>query len=424
VSKRKKNVKIQCRHFSWILSQRDNGVYYADGRSNSAPVGRHSLGTKNREEALELLAELDQQRAEDLGLAPRTKASTDKVRALPIAEGRALYEKHISRPRVTGGVQKSTQKRYSPVFDKFQQYCNTSKVETWDRVDVDVLNGYAEYLANADYAHKTLVNELTTLKQAVRWLIEAGHLVGVEPIQLRLRKAESVPAYCYRPEEVAAMLEHCRKAEELKWLLEIIIALACTGLRIAELASLRWADFDWDQRLLILTDETGHASNSDAGRRQLKSGRSRRFPIHPDLLKVLEEMPRRDRFVFHGPRGGKLKPDTVRRALIRYAIKPLEKRFPKTEGKQSFADGRLHSFRHYFCSVCANSSVPERMLMDWLGHADSEMIRRYYHAFDREAKQRMNQINFLGDDSGRSASETEANQENTSQDDLDSESAA
>ena len=53
---------------------------------------------------------------------------------------------------------------------------------------------------------------------------------------------------------------------------------------------------------------------------ELKSGRSRSFPIHPDLLKVLQGMPRVDAYVFHGPRGGRLKPDTVRRILVREVI--------------------------------------------------------------------------------------------------------
>ena len=41
--------------------------------------------------------------------------------------------------------------------------------------------------------------------------------------------------------------------------------------------------------------------------------------------------------------------------------------------------------------------------MDWLGHANSEMIRTYYHLHDEEAKARMNQLDFLGGAGGRPA---------------------
>ena len=44
------------------------------------------------------------------------------------------------------------------------------------------------------------------------------------------------------------------------------------------------------------------------------------------------------------------------------------------------------------------------MVMDWLGQADSEMVRYYYHMNDEEARRRMEGIDFLGDAGGRSAS--------------------
>ena len=49
-----------------------------------------------------------------------------------------------------------------------------------------------------------------------------------------------------------------------------------------------------------------------------------------------------------------LKPDTVRRVLVREVIEPLTKKFPTPDGEQGFEHGRLHSFRHFFCSTCAN----------------------------------------------------------------------
>ena len=107
-------------------------------------------------------------------------------------------------------------------------------------------------------------------------------------------------------------------------------------------------------------------------------------------------MPNRSGNVFRGPRGGQLKPDTVRLILVRDVIKPLTKKFPHREDEIGFADGRLHSFRHYFCSTCANSGIPENMVMRWLGHRSSEMGQHYYHLHDAEAKRRMDTLNFIG----------------------------
>jgi len=73
--------------------------------------------------------------------------------------------------------------------------------------------------------------------------------------------------------------------------------------------------------------------------------------------------------------------------FVREVLEPLSKRFPGEPGVPSFRDGRLHSFRHSFCSACANSGqVPEQLLMAGLGHQDSAMVRHFYHLHDGESR--------------------------------------
>ena len=391
-------------HFAWRLSRRD-GVWYADGRSNAINAGRHSLGTRDKAEALHLLARLDLDRAIHFHLAAAEEIKAEPHGDLDLLDGRLLYEEYIGRPRITGGVKSSTKKRYRTVFDKFLQFTPKQGITAWNQVNTDVLNAYASYLEKQNYAQKSLLNELTTLKQAVRWLIDAGHLEGCEPIKLPLRKVESQRAYCYRPAEVTAMIMHCGTKAELAWLGAVIVVLACTGMRIDELVNLKWLDIDFDNERVTLADESGRGAG-DGPRRTLKGGRSRWFPIHPDLLVVLKRIPKTDDYVFHGPRQGRLKADTVRRILVREVLKPLASLFPPpTHGGQSFVDGRLHSFRHYFVSMCAARNLSERMVMEWVGHADSAMVRYYYHLHDEEARHQMQSLDLLGGAGGRSVGE-------------------
>ena len=49
---------------------------------------------------------------------------------------------------------------------------------------------------------------------------------------------------------------------------------------------------------------------------------------------------------------------------------------------------------------CANNAVPEQVVMEWLGHADSDMARHYYHVYDEEAQRRMKRLDFLGAGTG------------------------
>ena len=297
--------------------------------------------------------------------------------------------------RDVGGVSAKTPQRYRAVRDKFLTFCKSRQITHCQQINKPLLLSYAAWLDGENYAYATEYLELTTLKQLVKFLIDEGHLPQTSLIKLPLSKPNDTDTYCYRIEEVTAILAHCHKQPELQWLRWTLTALARTGMRISELASLRWSDIDFDRNLILLTDERRSAARQRQGdARELKGKRSRSFPIHAELLPVLNTIPQAaDGRVFHGPLGGRLKPDTVRRCLQRDVLQPLAVRFPTPVGAAvGFVDGRLHSFRHFFCSLCANANVPEQTLMSWLGHQSSRMIRRYYHLHDQASQRAMNDV--------------------------------
>ena len=393
--KKREKELINEKYFRWLLGRR-NGVYVADGRSNNVDTGRHSLGTRDRAEALRALAQLDRVQAVKFGLAPVETTSNSSLARVSLERGRDLYLQYVSRSRVVGGAKPATAKRYRPVFEKFFDFARKKNIVEWNQVTRGLLQEYAGWLDRREYGYATQYLELTTLKMTMKWLADEGYLPPTCLFTLRLDKPLETTTYCWRAVEVEAMLLHCNSRPELTWVGDVIVGLSRTGLRISELRSLRWADIDTDLNVITLPDETRRAPSRGAGTgRQTKSGRSRSFPIHADLANVLERIPRAtDGYIFHGARGARLKPDRIRRVLIRDVLGPLAERFPTGEGEVGFADGRLHSFRHFFCSMCANSGVPERMVMAWLGHRDSRMVHRYYHLHDREAQQQMERLSF------------------------------
>ncbi len=391
--KKRDNITMVSHHFSWIIYQRD-GVFYADGRNNSKPLGRYSLGVKTKEEIPERLYQLD-----DVLSSSRTNPISLKTKEpLVLEEGRRLYMEHQSRPRSLGGVKTSSFKRYRAVMDKFIAFCKTEvKISNWDQVDTLVLEKYASWLDKNGYAYRTQYLEIICLKQVINWVVENELILKPAKINIKVSKARGSDTYCWMPGEVQAMTALCEANVKLHWLGGVIGALASTGLRISELASLRWADIDFENQRIQIKDESSLAGIKKTKRevRTTKSSRSRSFPIHNTLQPILERLKvlkSRDDLVFHGPLGGRLKPDTIRNILKREVLSPLAVRFPVAGGAKGFNDGRLHSFRHFFCSACANNRVPEAMVMSWLGHQDSEMVRYYYHLHDDVARQFMSEV--------------------------------
>jgi integrase len=395
--------RIQCQFFAWRFGAReDTGVYYADGRSNSLNLGRHTLGTRDREAALAALRQLDLVTAvrhgrADAKLLQHLELPSNRI---SIADGVQRYLKYVARPEVLGGATKSTQKRYMAVFDKFMVFLVGEGISHWDQVTKRTLESYGAWLEAGDYAYRTEFLELMTITQAINWFInEEKVLPATCRPGLNLTKPSSqTTRYCYTDGEVAAIITTCFGDQDLHWLGHVIVGLAYTGLRIGELAQLRWPDVDLEGNTLRIVDNS-HAARTDARlvRRTTKTKASRILPLHVELKRVLEGIPHADDGrVYHGPLGGLLKPDTVRNVLIEKVLKPLTKRFPGTGGELSFRDGRLHSLRHFFTSMCSRNGIPQEVVEKWLGHKSSLMTKYYYHLHNQEAQRLMAQIKSVG----------------------------
>lgn len=115
-----------------------------------------------------------------------------------------------------------------------------------------------------------------------------------------------------RTKSITAMTEHCQVISGLAWLGQVIVGLACTSLRISELASWRWSDVDLKAKTIRVADERASSRKRKLDTaRTTKGRRSRSMPIHPDLAKLLLTLDKRpDGRVFHAAREGRSGPTT------------------------------------------------------------------------------------------------------------------
>jgi len=228
-----------------------------------------------------------------------------------------------------------------------------------------------------------------------KYLVENKHLPASCAFRYQMSKPTGTDTHCYLVEEVLAILELAKSLPGQEWMYRALVGLAYTGLRVSELASLRWSDFNDELTLIRLTDQ-GHRSRHEAGRRRTKTGRSRSLPVHEDLRLLLLSMSRDlSRPVFPSALGKRLNCGRLRDQFVRLVIRPLSARFPTPEGERGFADGRLHSFRHFFCSRMVNQGVHLLTLQKWLGHKNSQMVAHYFDLKDAEATAVMASIEML-----------------------------
>jgi integrase len=388
------------RVFVWHLRCR-GGVYYADGRYNKADLGKHSLGTRDRAEALENLKKLDRKKAIELGILVPSKPPTNAD--LPIEEGWRIYMEDRKKPQLFGGISEGSAKRYESVRAKHEEFCRKHGILLWQQINAENAEAYGLWLGKQSYADRTTHFEVTEVKTVMNWLIDQKRLSPEHRVVLLLVKPEGCDAYCYTIEQVSDMVLYC-KANELVWLADVLIGLACTGLRINELASLRWSDLDQKAGMLRLTDERwSHRRIKLGSARHTKGKRTRCLPIHPDLMKVLVRLPKTvDGLIFHGPLGSKLQDSTVLRNLKDNVIDKLKSKYPTPPGELGFEHGKVHSMRHYFCSESFRNGATEAQLLEWLGHRDSKMVAHYRRLRPDDSKKLMSSMRLLDLNPGQS----------------------
>jgi len=356
------------------------------------------------------LRRLDQAMAIQTGKARPTESIPQGVPT--ITDGWQLYLEHCGRPGVMRGATAGTIKRYGAVRDNHLDYCRKRGIETWLDFDLSQFRAYG-HQRERTAADGTLYFELNLIKSTTNWLVDSERLPASCRNREKLAKPQGTNRYCYRPVEVRAMLAYCAPIPELHWLGLVILGLAHTGMRIGELAGLRWSDLDADLTTIRIADERSNRTKKLAGTaRTTKGKRSRTVPVHPKLREALATLDRaQGGWVFRAPRGGRLRTRNVLQQFLDNVIEPLSEQFPTPEGEIGFADGVLHSFRHFFISQALLNGATEGEVREWVGHTDSKLIEHYRTLHAEDARRRMQSLDLLGEQRAESEATTDATAE-------------
>lgn len=268
------------------------------------------------------------------------------------------YIAHLAQERRLSGL---TVDSYRRDLTAFAEFCGAQNLTAWEAVTVQHVRAFVAKRHREGLSGRSLQRTLSTLRGFFNYLIRED-CNGHNPAQL------------VRAPKGPRTLPHALDVDQLKHLLDktpqtdleirdqaMLELLYSSGLRLAELVSLRLGDLDL----------------ADAGMRVVgKGSKTRLVPIGHyagqalrQWLKLRTTLARPDEdAVFVSRQGGALTPRAVQQRLASWA-------------RHYQADSRLHPhmLRHSFASHLLESSGDLRAVQELLGHADISTTQVYTH---------------------------------------------
>jgi len=219
-------------------------------------------------------------------------------------------------------------------------------------------------------AMATAKKEIRTLKAAVAWAVEVGHVqfaLGANPFLVRFGRREAQDVDAYVPEEAERLLAAAQQAPV--WV-EASVRLAVRwGLRIGELAALERADVDLAARLVHVRAKAHWMP---------KSGHSRAVPLDEKTGGLLQELSHRDGPILWGPRDApQTSADGTRgyKRMLRLALRDL----CQAAGLRVLAKP-VHGLRATAYTNMRRRGVPQHYINLIIGHTSSAVGDAHYDA--------------------------------------------
>jgi integrase len=228
---------------------------------------------------------------------------------------------------------------------------------------------------------------LKPAKAMFRDAARSGLLDGVSPFaslavrQGRGRKDVDPPSVATVQELVRAAREQYPELPDI-WVM--IQVAAYSGLRLGELAGLRWEDLDFERSTLRVARQ--YRGRAEEGSRDAlpKNGRTRRIVLTPPAADALRQMPRSiDGIVFHTQTGRHLSQRMWQWYWypVRGAV-PAARRMP------------FHMLRHFYGTYLADKGMVGRDIAHQLGHTDGGRLadELYCHTIPENSNARVSAI--------------------------------
>ncbi|WP_286978732.1 tyrosine-type recombinase/integrase [Aminobacterium sp. UBA5514] len=262
---------------------------------------------------------------------------------------------YLEQMRFAKSMSLNTIENYAIDLNQFAHYLLEQNVTSVHDVDARLIREYLRILASFGYARTSVARKLSAIKSWFSFLV--GKKVLTRDLAKNI-KGPRLPARLPRAlsiEQVASMIEEgTQKGTDPIRDRAILELLYGCGLRIGELAILRWEDTDLSERWI---------------RVQGKGSKERMLPVGRLAVQALlawrDECEQKSPFLFPGEEEGHLAIRTIRRVVVRVAR------------RVGLSGVTPHMLRHSFATHMLEGGASIRVMQELLGHESLITTQRY-----------------------------------------------
>ena len=291
----------------------------------------------------------------------------------------AVFEEFVAYLRYERAYSELTVVSYSSSLKAFELYFKSLDEEmSWETVTSDVVRSWMVCLLDSGLTASGVCPKLSAVKSFYRFMLGRG-LVAVDPAHgvNAPKKSKSLP-YFVREADMDCLLDDLEFPDSFAGRRDktIISMLYSTGMRAAEILGLDLADVDLRNAMVSVVG---------------KRNKQRLIPLHPELLRELEDYmlareavlggKPEDSALFIEERSGKRIAYPKLRVIVRDALSRVT-----IQSKRS-----PHVLRHSFATSMLNNFADLQSVKELLGHSSLKTTAIYTHTTFEELKKLYNQ---------------------------------
>jgi len=318
-----------------FLSKRSNGIYYVFYQNIKGKRTCISTKEKIKSEALKFLNNFEKK------INEKKDQSENSISLKEFSFYYRKYSEVHHRPK--------TSKSVKSIFNQLIDYAGNINIS---QISPQTIDNYLQYKSNVSLytAQKHLAYLRSAFNKAVKdKLIFTNPFNSVTNFKLPERQPKFFDVKSFNK------LIKIIKEKDFR---DIIIFAVNTGLRQMELITLEWDQINFDEKFLILNNQTFTTKNKKV----------RSLPLNSNALQILNKRKRNNTqnvFTFHGEI---FKEEYLRKKFKKYILKA------GLNPKLNF-----HSLRHTFASWLVQKGVSILVVSKLLGHSDIKTTQIYSH---------------------------------------------